>query len=533
MKYSAVVACWVITTLINVALGGHPADTKIPDLIDFHIGQQLQKSEIQPAALASDLTLLRRTTLDLVGRIPTVAEARVYLASDDGHKRIALVDRLTASTGFAGHQANTFDAFLMQGTSASLRDYLRAAFAEGRPWDEMFRDMLTVDVSSQSPAEEYVKARVKDLDKLTNDASVMFFGVNVSCAKCHDHPLVPEWSQAHFYGMKSFFCRTFELGEFVGEREYGDVKYKTTAGDEKLAHMMFLTGTLIAEPGGTEPAAEEKKAEKKRLEELKKNKQPPPIPSFSRRDQLVDVALRSGENRYFARAIANRIWYQLIGHALVMPLDQMHPENLASHPELLDSLAQDLIDHDYDLQRLIRGIVLSDTYARTSRWDGGQRPVPELFAVANVRPMGPFQYANTLHLATTTPDHFAGGVSEDEFIRRIDAVAKASQSVAELFDQPHDGFQISVTEALLLNNSQRLADGLLRDAAGSLVGKLVSLTDNRQLIETAVWNVFVRPPDEQETKLFDEFLQRHNDRKAACRELVWSLLASSEVRFNY
>ena len=537
MKHSVLAVCVALTALVQSVLAAPPTDATIPSLIDRQIGQQLEAAGIPPAELASDLTLLRRTTLDLVGRIPTVSEARAYLAADHQEKRITLVDRLIASAGFTRHQADTFDAFLMHGTSTSLTDYLRTAFTQRRPWDEMFRDMLAVDDGSRSPAEEYVKARVKDLDRLTNDASVMFFGVNVSCAKCHDHPLVAEWSQAHFYGMKSFFYRSFEHGDFVGERSYGNVKYKTTAGEELLAPMMFLTGTAIAEPETAEPTAEEKKAEKKQLDELKKNKQPPPTPTFSRRVQLAEVALRAGENHYFARAITNRVWYQLVGHALVMPLDQMHPENAASHPKLLNLLAQDLIDHDYDLQYLIRGIVLSDTYARTSRWEQTARPAPKSFAVANVRPLGPFQYANSLHIATIAPDYFApelpGGESDGEIAQRVDAVMKASRPMAGLFVQPQEDFQVGVTEALLLNNSQRLTDELLRDTAGSLVGQLVSLTDNQQLIEMAFWNVLVRPPDKEESKLFDAYLKQRTDRQAACQQLVWSLLASSELRFNY
>ena len=528
-----VVCTLVLAGSVQNLRGEVSTPISIPDLIDRHVLQQLAQSGIEPAQIAGDLTLLRRTTLDLVGRIPTAAEARGYLGSDNPDKRALLVDRLVRSTGFARHQANTFDGFLMYGTSASIADYLRAAFSERRPWDEMFRDMIAFDGDPPSPANEYVKARIKDLDRLTNDASVMFFGVNVSCAKCHDHPLVPEWSQAHFYGMKSFFYRSFEHGEFVGEREYGNLKYKTTSGEELLAQMMFLTGTVVSEPEPEERTAEEKKAEKKRLEELKKNKQPPPTPTFSRRAQLAEVALRSGENLYFARAISNRIWYQLIGHALVVPLDQMHPENEPSHPELLNALAQDLIDHDYDLQRLIRGIVLSNTYARASRWEGDERPAPGSFAVANARPLGPFQYANTLHLATVAADHFSAELPAADIAQRVAAVAQTAQSTAELFAQPQEDFQIGVTEALLLNNSQRLMDELLQDSDGSLVGQLHSLNDNRELIEAAFWNVLVRPPDAEETNMFDAYLKQHRDRRAACRDLVWSLLASSELRFNY
>src|SRR6185437_2344760 len=127
--------------------------------------------------------------------------------------------------------------------------------------DRIFRELVLADESdpSRKGAAGFVKARIKDLDRLTNDVSTVFFGVNISCAKCHDHPRVPDWKQDHFYGMKSFFNRTFESGEFVGERSYGTVKFKTTEGQEKQGKFMFLTGRTIDVPESNEPSKEEQR----------------------------------------------------------------------------------------------------------------------------------------------------------------------------------------------------------------------------------------------------------------------------------
>ncbi len=75
----------------------------------------------------------------------------------------------------------------------------------------MFRDMLVGDENDeqQRAALTFVKARATSVDDLTNDTASLFFGVNVSCAKCHDHPLASDWQQDHFYGMSSFFSRTY------------------------------------------------------------------------------------------------------------------------------------------------------------------------------------------------------------------------------------------------------------------------------------------------------------------------------------
>lgn len=132
--------------------------------------------------------------------------------------------------------------------------------------------------------------------------------MNVSLAQCHDHPLVTDWTQQHYYGMKSFFARTYEVGDFFGEKDYGIVEYKTPAGEAHKARTMFLTGVFTDEPENQEPDDKAKKAEKELLEKLKKDKLPPPPPEFSRRTKLVEAALADDGHPYFARAIVNHVW---------------------------------------------------------------------------------------------------------------------------------------------------------------------------------------------------------------------------------
>src|SRR5262249_3888614 len=142
----------------------------------------------------------------------------------------------------------------------------------------------------------------------------------------------------------------------------------TTDGKDKQAKMMFLTGKMIDAADAGEASNEEQKQERELFETAKKNKTPPPRPKFSARQQLVELSLQPGEREFFARSIVNRLWHRLLGHGLVMPLDQMHSQNKPSHPELLDWLARDFAEHNYDLRRLTRGLVLSQAYSRSSRW---------------------------------------------------------------------------------------------------------------------------------------------------------------------
>jgi hypothetical protein len=423
--------------------------------------------------------------------------------------------------------ATRFDWFITAG-NGGIRNYLSTAFQENRGWDQVFRDILLADLSTDQGALDYLKSRVADTDKLANEVSVTFFGVNISCAKCHDHPLVADWTQDHFYGMKSFFSRTFENGGYVAERDYGLVSYQTVDGDQRQARLLFLTGKDVTPEDLSEPNEEERKKAEALFRELKKKEKAPPQPKYSLRRQLAELALEDGQNHFFARAIVNRVWHQLFGRGLVMPLDQMHTENPPSHPELLTWLADDFVAHGYDLRRLIRGLVLSRAYARGSRWEGSQRPPTELFAAAIPRPLTPTQLARSLSLATTDQSQLDCEVPND----LQQAVAEAAEARnADRFDQPEDGFQIAADEALYFTNSEEFEKQYLH---AGLKQQLLNIEDRRQLADNAVWATLCRAADEEELQLLGDYLTEREDRREqAIEQLIWGLLTSSEFRFNH
>ena len=513
-----------------------PADKPVEEAIDHYVDAKLAAVGVSAAPLADDYQFLRRATLDLAGRIPTIPEVQAYAASNDPAKRIQAVERLIASPAFVRHQVDKFDTLLMAGTGGNLRSYLTQAFQENRPWDQMFRELLTgrADDPDQKGPIQFVVRRAKDLDQLTNDVSVLFFGVNISCAQCHDHPLVADWSQDHFYGMKSFFARTFDHGEFVGEHEYGALTFKTSKGENRNASLMFLDGRLLDEPAASEPTDEAKKEEKKRLEELKKEKKAPPAPAYSRRNRLVETALSGSESNFLARSIVNQMWNRFMGRGLVAPVDQMHSANAPSHPELLDWLARDFASHGYDLRRLVRGIAASRAYARSSQWNSNERPPAELFAVAALRPLTPQQYAMTLRMGSTSPEQFPADLPAADVEKRLEGIEGAARGLANSFEQPGQDFQVSIDEALLMTNGERIEKELLRDGRDALVGRLVALNDPAAAVETAGWTVFSRPLVEEEKQLLTEFLLKRNDRPLdGYRQMVWAMLTSGECRFNH
>ncbi len=540
MRYLPGCCQFVVATLIvcTVSYGQLlPADKPVHEVVDHYIDAHIKQLKIKPAPPADPANQLRRTMLDLIGRPPVYTEVQAFAAADPQTRRQELVQTLVDSPGFVRHQATEFNYMLMRDANGDLSGYLKTAFEKNTGWDQMFREMMLGqnDDKEHKGAIEFIKRRVSDLDKLTNETSVLFFGVNVSCAKCHDHPEVSEWTQNHFYGMKSFFNRTFDNGGLLAERDYGLVKYKTVEGEEKQAKLMFLTGDILEEPEYKEPSEADRKAEKKRLEELKKKKQPAPSPQYSRRQRLVEIALQDGQNLYFARAIVNRLWARLFGQGIVSPVDQMHPANTPSHPELLDWLARDLIAHKYDLKRLISGLVLSDAYVRSSVWNGDKKPPRSSFAVARTRTLTPAQYAAVLKIgAVSCNTQFSSQVDSRERLKKLNDVAAGASGLARQFELPGDGFQISASEALWFTNNPRARNDLLRDGGGTLLQELKDIESAQDVARTAIQNVFAREPEDEELKALVAFLEARKDRRSeAHRELVWALLTSSECRFNY
>lgn len=511
-----------------------PPNRPINEVVDHYIDAALKAEKKQAVGQVHDAGLIRRITLDLVGRIPAPVETKHFVGATDSNKREQLINRLMQAPDFIEQQATHFDTFISQGTG-SVKKYLSKAFQEERNWQTMFRDLMQVEQAEKldRDAVEFLKQRVKDTDRLTNDVSVAFFGINVSCAKCHDHPLVEDWRQDHFYGLKSFFNRTFESGGFIAEREFGDVSFKTTAGETRNAKLMFLTGTEVAEP---EHKLDDKqrKAQEALFKKLAKEKKAPPRPKFSRREKLVEVAVQQGQNDFFARAIVNRIWHQYFGFGLVMPLDQMHAENLPSHPELIAWLARDLVSRNYDLRRLIRGLLMSKAYARSSQWSTDERPGERWFAVANVRPLTPLQLARSLSLASADPESLAGDPNSADLMKKIAAAAANANSGQ--FELPNENFQVSADEALFFSNSEEV---MKRYLAGGLINRAKSVDkdkadDDTAVIQLLVQSILSREPTDDEVVILQQYLKQRSDRREqAVQQLGWALMSSSEFRFNH
>ena len=510
-----------------------PADP-VAAKIDGFVESLWSAHQIQPADKSDDATFLRRLTLDLTGRVPTTNELDQFVTDKAEDKRAKLIRRLVDGAEFPLQLGSVLDEMIQtrHAGNADFVDYLRRSVRENKSWDVVFRELMLGpwDSDNLKAANRFLDKRAKTSDVLAVDTTRVFFGVDISCAKCHDHPLVDDWSQDHFYGMASFFNRTTGGNGKIGEKNDGDVSFLGPDGKEKTAQVMFLTGRVLEPPAADEASTDGKKP----------NAKPKPI---SRREQLVTVAL--DDRKFFSRSFVNRLWDYFFGRGLVHPVDQMHSANAPAVPGLLEWLADDFADGGYDLRRLITALVSSRAYQLSSSWPHtSEIPAPTLFAVANLRPLSQRQLSFSLLLATgnaelTEPDEIQSRVERYVSVpgvQRIGQYLSIENQAAALID-PLDprtvDFQSSTVEALFMSNNAT-AQALVAAKGENLAMRSGKVQDNRQLVTTAFRTIFSREPRAEElTQLTDWFAQQGSDRSKAIEQLLWVLVTSAEFRFNH
>jgi hypothetical protein len=485
--------------------------------IDQFVGQHWSSLGVESAALSADAEFLRRVMLDLAGRVPTEKEARGFVADGSSDKRNQAVRRLIEGPEFALHFGRVLDGLIQQDKAGNREfvEYLRTAVREDRGWDEIYRSVLVGpwDEPKQQPAARFLSDRVKSADEMTADSGRAFFGVDISCARCHDHPHVEDWKQRNYFGMVSFFKPTqLTKGKGKGrvsllETDDREVKFRDTEGKEHVARPTFLSGKEFDSKGGA-------------------------------RETLVRESL--ADPVFFRRAIVNQIWSYLFGRGLVDPVDQMHSANPPAVAGLLEWLGNDLAEHGYDLKRLVAGIVSSRAYQLTSAWPSDRpRPDESAFAVAKVRPLSPEQLALSLILVTGG-DALGDGDPQERERKYCDLERRASALVEKRFlDRRENGYQASVSEAMFMSNHpdvQKLFEPFSGNSSGNLAHRLIDMktTDDGAVIEAAVWGVLSRAPEPDEQQTLANWLRdRGRQRREAITRLIWSLATSSEFRFNH
>jgi hypothetical protein len=530
---------------ITAAVRGADDLPTVVGKLDHLLVEHWRSKGLTPAEPATGPQLARRLSLDLLGRVPTDRERESWVAGKDGGEtsgksgkanpvadaHAAHVERLLRSAEFPLYFGTVLDEML-QGRMAgneSFVDYLRQSLATGKSWERVFREVIAGGAEGESAKQAalFVDKRAKDIDQLTVDTARGFFGVDISCARCHDHPLVADWTQFHYYGLAAFL-RAPSGGKSKGDGAAdSELKFLARNGQEQTARMMFLSGKPF------EPWLEQRKAD---------------LPSsadeaarWTPRRRLVEMAV--DERQFLSRALANRLWEQLMGRGLVEPVDQLHSNNPPSISGVLELLAADLADHGYDPRRTIRVITLCRAYRASSQTDTATAPGD--FAAMRLKPLSPRQFAVSLTIAAgdqafdepTPNERRLGRILKVEGWKQAERLLELEASISPLmprFDPRTADFQSSAREALFVSNSEAIQRLVSADGK-NLAARMAPLSDGAAAVKMAFESLFQRSPTDSERDLFAKHLQGVDAtaRPLRCADIVWALATSAEFRFNH
>ncbi|MCH2399011.1 MAG: DUF1549 and DUF1553 domain-containing protein [Pirellulales bacterium] len=566
---------------LRAAGAGEP----LPEQIDRIIEAACQVDDTRLAGASDDAEFLRRAFLDLVGVVPTPAEARAFLQDPAGDKRTVLIDRLLARPEFAFRMACVFDAMLIERRIATIpsydikppewRDWLIESFRQNKPWDQLVREMLDSDGSDEKhgPAAKFYLVRDVEPHLIARDVGRLLLGTDLQCAQCHNHPRVKSFEQADYFGLYAFVSRLqhFHDGDqkrnYVTEKPRGDVSFTSAfTGTEGQTQPRLPDGEMIADP----PLA---KGQEYKVKPANGQRG---VPAYSRRARLAEFLPRR-ETSGFSRNIANRMWAVMFGRGIVHPLDMHHRDNPPSHPHLLNLLADRLEATNYDMRGLIRDLALTRTYQRSSRLPevAPDSPASSRFAVAALRPLSPEQLGWSVQQVTgrlssrlVRAEHRMKQATlkeEAEVSAQSDAGADGNakspgdsgvgdlawqvrrkvygdlrselQTLLTQFSrlpgQPDEGFQPSVDQALFLLNSEQMVKFMNESV---LVDRLSDLENPIELADEIFLAVLSRFPTAEERADVAELVDGISERQArreAVRRMVWGQLLSAEFRLNH
>ena len=488
------------------------------NFIDDLVFAKLQELAIRPSSQVPDHVLLRRAFTDIIGRLPSVEEARAFLDSDDEGKRERLIDELLDRPEYADHWANQWADLLRPnpyrvGIKAVLNydDWIRDQFRRNVPYDQFVHALVTAKGSTwQNGAVTLYRDR-RSPDEMATLVSQLFLGVRLECAKCHHHPF-ERWSQRDFYEFSAFFARVGHKGTGLSPPISGseEVVFVSDRGEVKhpVSGEVLEPRPLFDLVGSSEPTLQDP------------------------RQQLADW-MTSIQNDYFAKVQVNRIWAALMGRGLVEPVDDLRSTNPPTSPELLDALATAFQQSGYDLKQLIKMIAMSRVYSLASEANDANvsdrlnysrhyrhrlRAEVLLDAVADV--------TETTTGFAAMPD---GSRASQVWTHRIgslflDTFGRPDQNQDPPCERTTDS---TVTQSLHLMNSREI-DGRIRSDQGRAARLASSELTASEVVEELYLAIFTRYPEPQEATYAVELVASEENRRGVIEDLLWAMLNAPE-----
>lgn len=510
------------------------------------------------APVSSDAEFLRRIYLDLNGIIPTHEETVAFLNDRDQNKRTKLIDTLLNNGRYAVRMREAFSVMLLERRIgnitpvASWNQFLESAFSKNKPWDQVVRKIITADAGDEESygSLKFFTATGRTVhDQMTQDVARLFLGMNIHCAKCHDHPSVDDYKQSDYFGLLAFLNQTKTAKHTGDNKTYlvegvsaGKLEFQSVFEPDTKHHV----GPRL--PGLMENDVQVFETGEAFEQEAKDGL--PGVPRFRPR-ALLAKQLASSENKRFVQNSVNRFWNLMMGRGLVHPLEMIHSDNPPSHPELMETLSAEFIESAFDVKHLIREIALSDSYQRSSQIAEGeteQSCPPQSYKVALSKGLTPEQAAWSIMQATgvlaelqdSMPDPEVTFSFKDYINDRIPAPSNLQDTMTlfiSVFGSPPGvaevEFQPSMGQALFLMNEKLILEWL-KPKEGRLIHELELIEENAQVAQRLYLVVYSRYPSAEEVAVVEEFLEGNSQRRTeAIAEFAWAMLTSAEFRLNH
>lgn len=524
----------VETIVLPPAENFHWPSPKKNNYIDELVLDRLQKLRIAPSELCDDETFLRRVTLDLVARPPTVEEYHDFMEDPTPEKRALKIEQLLQNNAFADFWTARWSEQLRiiggnyapQGThikaANAFQEWIRRQIRSGRPLNEMVNDMVISSGSNlqNGPVNLYtmlVHAPRLDPKAFAADFSQLFLGIQIQCAECHNHPF-DRWTMDDYYGFVSFFSG-------VRRKPGVETREQRIYYDPKAAPARHLV--------------DQRPMPAKVLGALQ------PVQTGGDPRRALATWLTSPENEHFSRNLANRIWAQLFGRGVIEPVDDIRVSNPPVNAPLMDALAKRLVATNFDLRSLVRDICNSRVYQLSSQPSASNKLDTRQFSRSYLRRLRADVLIDSFVAVTGMERGFNGwqnGTKAIDFYPHMGgdtARAGCGDTFLETFGRSSRK-SVSSTETKLeptLSQILHLMIGNTIEPRLGANGRLKTIVETSDSPQTALERLFIlalsRKPTESEATELRTLIGAATSDESVYQDIFWSLLNSTEFSFNH
>ncbi len=519
---------------VSIPLGA-PVEQLPPEknFIDQWVFANLKQIGVPPSTVCDDATFLRRVSLDIAGRLPTLEETKAFHASTASNKRDQAIEALLNSPDYADYFANKWTALLKNKrdetaditANFAFHAWMRDGLLANKPYDEMVRQILgATGTIVANPAVAWYK-RVKEPNQQLEDVAQLFLGVRMQCAQCHHHPF-ERWSQHDYYSLSAFFAQ-------VGR------KPTAIAGEDLIFHKRGVAQTenkktrIQVKPAGLGQATLEI------------------APDEDPRLRLADWMEQPG-NPFFAKSLVNRYWKHFFKRGLIEPEDDIRDTNPPTNPELLDALAKHFMESRFDLKAVVRAITQSQTYQLSAQPNEHNAVDRQNFSHFYPKRMQAEVLLDAIDQVTGAKSDFADLPPGTRAISLPDNSYNRASPFLKVFGRP-EGQSVCECERV---QSSSLAQSLHLMNAADVKAKLAAANGRAQQLSKQdqptpkhVRELYLaalgREPDADEVRISEAFLAKprmnsqgnllnpQNARQQAYEDLLWALINTKEFLYNH